>query len=92
MNAAEILKNAAKTIEDRAALRDTPDGERSMERAVKAFNTLCGTNLTELEGWVFMCLLKLSRATAGKPHLDDYIDLAGYAALAAEALKENNND
>lgn len=83
---AEILREAAATIEARAVLRDRPDGERSMERAVDAFNGLTGGNarLTELEGWLFMCCLKMARATAGTPHEDDFTDLAGYAALAAE--------
>lgn len=31
-----------------------------------------------------MIALKLARATAGTPHADDWIDAAGYAALAAQ--------
>jgi hypothetical protein len=92
MSAASVLREAAAVIEQRAQFRDTPDGERSMERAVKAFNTLTGANLTELEGWIFMSVLKLARATAGKPHLDDYTDLAGYAALAAECVQRDGED
>lgn len=42
--------------------------------------------LTELEGWLFMCCLKMARATAGRNHLDDFTDLAGYAALAGECI------
>ena len=57
-----------------------------MARAVTAYNALTGAQLSETDGWVFMCVLKLSRAAAGRPHLDDYTDLAGYAALAAEGV------
>lgn len=59
-----------------------------MARAVASFNALVGGDqrLTELEGWLFLCQLKMARATSGAPHLDDYIDLAGYAALAAECV------
>ena len=84
--AAQILREAADVIEQRGKLRDLPSGERSMARAVKAFNALRGTSMTENDGWVFMCVLKMARATAGKPHKDDYTDLAGYAALAGEGI------
>jgi hypothetical protein len=85
--AADILRQAAEVIEQRGVLRDKPDGERSMERAVQAYTTLNGTKMeSELDGWLFLCVLKLARATAGKPHLDDLTDLAGYSALAAECL------
>lgn len=82
----KLLRDAADIIAERAKLRDTPEGERSMSRAVDAFNGLVGGDkrLTELEGWLFMCCLKMARATAGGFHLDDYADLAGYAALAGE--------
>jgi hypothetical protein len=90
MNAAELLRNAAQVIDERGQVRDTPEGERSMARAVDAFNTLNGSRefiaFTELDGWIFMCVLKLARATAGKAHVDDFVDLAGYGALAAECL------
>lgn len=88
MKAADYLRTAAEVIEQRGQLRDKPDGERSMERAVDAYITLNGPTLqTELDGWLFMAVLKLARATAGKPHVDDWTDLAGYAALAAECLE-----
>lgn len=83
----EILREAAEVIEERGKLRDTEGGERSMSRAVAAYNALCGDSMEgELQGWLFMCCLKLARATAGSTHLDDWTDLAGYAALAAEYL------
>jgi hypothetical protein len=88
MKASDFLRQAAEVIEQRGQIRDKPDGERSMERAVDAYVTLNGPVMqTELDGWVFMLVLKLARATAGKPHLDDYQDLCGYGALAAECLE-----
>lgn len=93
MSAAGILRTAAEVIEQRGQLRDKPDGERSMARAVAAFNALTGLQLSELQGWQFMSVLKLARSTAGAAHLDDYTDLAGYAALAAECVeRETKND
>lgn len=83
----EILDAAAKAQDDRAKSRDTPEGERSMRRCVEAFNALEGTNLTEAQGWRFMAVLKLARATAGSFNLDDYVDGASYFSLAGEAAQ-----
>lgn len=86
MRADDILESAAGALRDRAALRDQPDGERSMARAVAAYNALTQCRMTEADGWLFMCVLKLARSAGGEPNLDDYVDLAGYAALAGECV------
>jgi len=86
VKADEILRQAADVIEERGKLRDKPDGERSMARAVDAFNSLMGTDLSEGDGWLFMCCLKMSRGTAGTPHMDDATDLVGYSGLWGEWL------
>lgn len=85
ISATDLLVQASDAIEQRAKLRDQPSGERSMLRTVQAFNALHGTHLSEVDGWHFMALLKLARATAGATHLDDYIDMAAYATLAGES-------
>lgn len=88
-HAVQILDEARDAIGQRAAARDKPDGERSMRRAVDAFNAMFGLAITETQGWQFMALLKMSRASGGRLHVDDYIDQAAYAALAGEcALQE----
>lgn len=78
--AVNILRGAAAAIDNRASQR-----ERSMAKAVAAFNALYGHNLSEVEGWQFMSLLKKSRASQGCFVLDDYLDDAAYCALAGEA-------
>ena len=83
-----FLQNAAFHIAKNAAQRDC-DTERSMPRAVAAFNTLTGHELTERDGNVFMAVLKLARAQTGvnngaEPNLDDYVDAAVYVAFAGE--------
>jgi hypothetical protein len=84
-DAGSILVDAANTLTERGEQRDRPTGERSMARAVNAFNALYGVQLTELQGWQFMVLLKMSRSSASHVlRVDDYIDQAGYAALAGE--------
>lgn len=88
--APDILNLGAQALSDRAASRDSPGGERSMRRAVDAFNALVGGDrrLTETEGWLFMAVLKGARATAGGHSLDDYIDGAAYFALAGECAAQ----
>lgn len=83
--AVTLLREAAAQIEQRAAVRDLPHGERSMARTVDAFNCLYGTVLSETQGWAFMQMLKLARASAGAYHADDYVDNIGYGALTAES-------
>lgn len=87
LSAPDILKRAAKHMEDRAAARDQPGGERSMARTVAAFNAITGHTISERDGWMFMVMLKAARActtAAGLP--DDYEDLAAYAGLAGESV------
>lgn len=93
-DAPSILIEAADCIGSRAAERDQ-DSERSMSRAVAMFNAWrggdgadCG-HLSERDGWVFMALLKLSRAAGGDHRLDDYVDGAAYVALAGECAERH---
>lgn len=55
-----------------------------MARTVELFAAMTGVQMTEIDGWRFMICLKLARSTSGKPKLDNYVDLAGYAALLGE--------
>ena len=84
-DAVSILRAGAQHIEDRAASRDLPEGERSMARAVKAFNAMFGKDLTEVQGWQFMELLKMARSVGGEFRLDDFTDGVAYAALTGES-------
>lgn len=83
----EFLERGVKHMHDRAVQRDSDAGERSMARAVAAFNAQEGTNLTEAQGWRFMIQLKYARAVNGVFVADDYEDLAAYAGLAGEAAQ-----
>ena len=84
-NAVDTLRKAAQLIEDRAAQRDRPGGEKSMLATVTAFNAIHGTSLSETQGWHFMELLKMVRSAYGVYVPDDYEDKVAYAALAAES-------
>lgn len=94
----QILADAEHEMADRAASRDAGEGERSMARAVDAFNAIYGDAIqqrgymTELEGWEFMSLLKKVRGAQGEYRADDYTDDVAYAALAAEAAAKGSDN
>ena len=91
--AVSILQDAIDAMSERGKSYDT-DGkgvERSMDKVVAMFNTLTGHTLTTEQGWDFMILLKLVRASQGYKH-DNYIDGSAYFGLAGEAASEAADD
>lgn len=89
--ARDFLKRAIKTMNDRGKRYDSPDGERSMGKAVEAFNAITGRSLTTSEGWLLLQILKDVRQYSGASyHEDSAIDCVAYAALKAEALAERS--
>lgn len=85
--ASDILDAARATIAERGQQRDMPNGERSMSRAVRAFNALYsrgiglrGGHLSEADGWAFLAILKRARGRDA----DSLLDGVAYAALEAE--------
>jgi hypothetical protein len=84
--APELLGRAAAHMHDRASTYDTPEGTRSMGKAVTAFNAITGHRLTESEGWLLLQVLKDVRLfTRSEYHADSAEDCISYAALKAEA-------
>ncbi|WP_150661468.1 hypothetical protein [Pandoraea sputorum] len=73
-------------MDARAAQYDKPEGERSMGKAVEAFNAITGRNLSEPEGWLLLQVLKDVRLFQ-RPgyHADSAEDCIAYAALKGEA-------
>ena len=81
-----LLSKARDHMLDRAATYDKPEGERSMRRAVEAFNAITGRDLEESEGWLLLQVLKDVRDRQRRePHVDSLEDCIAYAALKAEA-------
>ena len=86
MHAIEILNQAVEHQRQRAATYDSPEGERSMGRAVAAFNAITGRELSEPEGWLLLQVLKDVRLfTRPGYHADSAEDCVAYAALKAES-------
>lgn len=86
MTAPELMGKAKGHMEARASTYDQPGGERSMGKAVAAFNAITGRALAESEGWLLLQLLKDVRLFQ-RPgfHADSAEDCIAYAALKAEA-------
>jgi hypothetical protein len=84
--APEMLGRAAALMHERGKTYDTPEGERSMGKAVAAFNAITGRAITESEGWLLLQVLKDVRLFARSAyHADSAEDCIAYAALKAEA-------
>ena len=85
LDAPMLCKRAYDLLSERGKQYDGLNQERSMASTIAAFNAIYGTTMTELQGWHFMCLLKMVRQRAGG-HVDSAEDLIAYAALAAETV------
>jgi len=82
-----MLQAAFQHMLDRAAVYDSPEGERSMGKTIDIFNTITGRDLTEAEGWLIMQILKDVRQWSREGyHQDSAEDSIAYAALKSEAL------
>lgn len=84
----EFLEKALGHMQDRATTYDSAKGERSMGKTVAMFNAMYEQELTEEQGWAFMCLLKLVRTSQGDFRADNYEDLAAYAGLMGESASQ----
>lgn len=86
LTAPAILNKASKIMEERGKQYDQPNGERSMGKAVSAFNIITGNSLQESEGWLLMQILKDVRDRQKKEaHVDSLEDCVAYSALKAES-------
>lgn len=84
--APELMGKAKSHMEARASTYDQPGGERSVGKAVAAFNAITGRSLAESEGWLLLQLLKDVRLfQCPGYHADSAEDCIAYAALKAEA-------
>lgn len=90
MKAQEFLHKAAALMDERGKQYDQPEGERSMGRAVKAFNAITRHRLSEADGWLLLQVLKDVRQWQNPTyHADSAEDCVAYASLKAEALSRS---
>ena len=78
-----VLSDAGKAINgDRA--RDYGSAAASFERVAALWSVLLDRPTTATEVAQCLALLKISRSVTSPKKLDNWVDLAGYSALAAE--------
>jgi Domain of unknown function (DUF6378) len=85
MNRDEILRTAAQYVtKDRAA--DHGEAERNFERIAALWNAYLGewADIKAHDVAAMMAMLKIARIRDNPKHLDNWVDLAGYAACGGE--------
>lgn len=83
MNRKTTLQNAAYCVlQDRA--KEYGEAENNFETIAKLWSAYLGTQITATQVAMCMALLKIARQKSNANHEDNYVDLAGYAACAAE--------
>ena len=88
MNGEQLLQQALQIFEERRANYGL--AKHHFREVAKRWSLILNCQITP--GQVVMCLieLKLARLKENPTHLDSIIDIAGYAAVMAEVLPEDN--
>lgn len=87
----ECLRKACECVNgDRNSEYGEP--ENNLRLIAEFWSSYLGINLTPSDVANMMVLLKVARTNSGKPHLDNYIDMAGYASLAYEVAETVKDD
>ena len=76
--------NSAKTLVEGDRARDYGDAHEMHSRIAKGWSLILGTEVKPHEAALCMAWVKISRLVTTPNHVDSYIDLAAYAALAGE--------
>ncbi len=85
MKAQETLKTAASLISgDRA--RKHGDAQENHDNIARLWSAYLGKNLDAHDVACMMVLLKIARTQTGAINPDNYVDMAGYAAIAGELV------
>lgn len=81
--ALQVLVEAGQRIGERSGVHGTP--ERQLELIAKLWGAYLNTCVTPTDVANMMVLLKVARSSHAPNNKDNYVDMAGYAALAGEA-------
>lgn len=83
MSREAILDAARAAVQDRDASYGTP--ARGIALVAKMWSSLLGTPVTSAQVALCLVALKASRLAHAPTHRDSWVDIAGYAAIGAEA-------
>ena len=86
MDRKEVLETALKTVcEERKD--QYGELENNFEDIAKLWTYWLDVKVSAEDVSIMMLLLKVARARTGKFHADNFVDMAGYAACAAEVCQ-----
>ena len=87
----QLLEDAAKLItQDRN--RTHGDYSLEAERISDIWSAICSETIPPENVPLMMIGLKVARASAGRMNRDDFVDIAGYAALAWQLAIDQGRD
>lgn len=87
MNRKELLDEAGRTIAGQRQ-EEYGDARQSFDRIAALWSAYTGARITGSDVAGMMVLLKVSRTRTSPEKLDSWLDMAGYAALAAEMVSD----
>jgi hypothetical protein len=86
----EILQSATDIVQDRG-LNDYGAPEDNMQHAAMLISAYLQYPVTDYQVCAMLALIKIARASTGKPDkVDNYIDAAAYLALMGHLATEEN--
>ena len=89
MNRTDILRNATEIINhDRQSTHGNP--EDSFANIANLWSAYLDKTISTQQVAIMMILLKVARTKNGNNHMDNFIDIAGYSALAGEIGLRND--
>ena len=87
MKTEEILQVSADLVSgDRA--KTYGDKKKLHDEIARYWSTYLGVNITAENVAICMLLLKVARTKTGSSHMDNFIDMVGYSAIAGEIHDE----
>ena len=78
---AEVLRTVASIVADRGDTHG--DWQHNMDNTAAMWSAYLHVPLSGRDVAVMLALMKISRMACGAYNADDYVDLVGYAAIAA---------
>lgn len=84
MDREKLLAEAKMAVIDRGDSYGTPEG--NFQKIADYWTLYKGEEFTVRDVGIMMMLLKVARSDSDPFYYDNYIDIAGYAAVTAEAI------
>lgn len=87
MNRIDILSKAHDAVQSRGTDYGSP--AENFERIASIWSAYADTEFTVEDVGIMMMIVKMSRLMENPAHEDSWVDIAGYAAITAEAITDS---